>query len=161
MDKTRRQQLVEQYKDGYRVVMEALAGASDAELDTSSAPGKWTPRQIVHHLADSEMTSAVRLRLLIGSDRPDIKGYDQDQFARRLFYRDRSIAASLEAFKGARASTGEILDRLTESDWQSEGTHSEIGRYTVHHWLEIYGVHAHAHAAQIRVARQACARKTP
>jgi hypothetical protein len=158
MEKARRDQLVAKYKDGYRAVTEVLDGASDAELDTSPAPGKWTPREIVHHLADSEMTAAVRLRLLIGSERPDIKGYDQDEFARRLYYRDRAIPASLEAFKAARATTGEILDRLTESEWQREGTHSEIGRYTVGHWLEIYGVHAHDHAEQIRKARNAARR---
>jgi DinB family protein len=153
MEKADRDKLVAQYKDGYRAVAEAVAGASDAELDTAPAPGKWSPRQIVHHLADSEMTSAVRLRLLIGSDRPQIMGYDQDEFARRLYYQDRSLAASLEAFKAARQTTAEILDRLTEVEWQREGTHSEIGRYTVESWLEIYAVHAHNHAEQIREAR--------
>ena len=159
MEKADRDKLVAQYKDGYRVVAEALAGATDAELDRSPAPGKWTPREIVHHLADSEMTSAIRLRLLIASERPQIMGYDQDEFAKRLHYHDRSIEASLEAFKGARATTGEILDRLTDEEWQRQGTHSEIGHYSVELWLEIYGVHAHNHAQQIRVARAAGHRK--
>jgi len=154
MDKARRQQLIDQYKDGYRVVTEALAGASDAELDTRPAPGKWTPREIVHHLADSEMTSAIRVRLLVTGPNAAIMGYDQDAFARRLYY-DRPIAHSLEAFRAARATTGELLDRLSETDWQQEGTHSEIGRYTMDKWLEIYAMHAHEHARQIRVARQA------
>jgi hypothetical protein len=150
-----RKKLVAQYKDGYRVIAEALAGATDAELDHSPAPGKWTSREIVHHLADSEMTAAVRLRLLIGSERPAIMGYDQDEFAKRLYYQHRAIAASLDVFKAARVTTAQILDRLTEVEWQREGTHSEIGRYTVDTWLEIYGVHAHNHADQIRVARRA------
>jgi len=65
MDSQARRLLIEQYKDGYRVVAEALEGATDAELDAHPAPGKWSAREIVHHLADSEMTSAVRLRLLL------------------------------------------------------------------------------------------------
>ena len=153
MDKVRRQQLIDQYKDGYRVVTEALSGASDAELDTRPAPGKWSPREIVHHLADSEMTSAIRLRLLVTGPTAAISGYDQDAFARHLYY-DRPIAHSLDAFRAARATTGELLDRLSEADWQQEGTHSEIGRYSVDTWLEIYAVHAHEHARQIRVARE-------
>lgn len=157
MDKDVRQKLVAQYRDGYRVVTEALADATDAELDTPPAPGKWTPRQIVHHLADSEMTSAIRLRLLIASERPQIMGYDQDEFAKKLHYGERSLEASLEAFKGARATTGEILDRLTEAEWKRQGTHSEIGQYSVELWLEIYSVHAHNHAEQIRRARQMAA----
>jgi hypothetical protein len=155
VDKQMRKKLIDQYKDGYRVVAEALAGASDEELDASPAPGKWTAREIVHHLADSEMTSAVRLRLLIAATNPQIMGYDQDEFARKLYYSDRPIEGSLDAFAAARRTSAEILDRLTEVEWLREGTHSEIGRYTIERWLEIYAAHAHNHADQIRVARDA------
>ena len=152
MDKDRRQQLVDAYKDGHRLVVEALAGATDAELDASPGVGQWSARQVVHHLADSEMTSAIRLRMLIASTNPAIVGYDQDAFADRLYYADRPIAASLDAFGAARRSTAEILDRMSEDEWLREGTHTEHGRYTVHSWLEIYAAHAHGHAQQIRAA---------
>ena len=56
-------------------------------------------------------------------------------------------------FKATRNMPSELLDRLTEADWQREGTHTEIGRYGVDTWLGIYGVHAHDHAAQITRAR--------
>jgi hypothetical protein len=158
MDQETRNKLVDQYKDGYRVVAEALVGAADEELDARPAPNKWTAREIVHHLADSEMTSAIRLRLLVASDRPQIVGYDQEEFARRLYY-DRPIEASLDAFKAARRTTAEILDRLTEAEWAREGTHTEVGSYSVEKWLEIYAVHAHGHAEQIRVARDAGKKK--
>jgi hypothetical protein len=157
MDAATRATLIAQYKDGYRAVAEAVAGADDAQLDARPAPGKWSAREIVHHLADSEMTSAVRLRLLIATDRPVISGYDQNQFARRLHY-DRPIDAALEAFKAARRTSGELLDRLTEEDWAREGTHSEHGRYTLVRWLELYAAHAHSHAAQILIARNAATR---
>ena len=155
MDRATRKQLIDAYKDGYRVVSEALAGATDAELDTSPGDGKWTAREIVHHLADSEMTSAIRLRLLIASPNPAIAGYDQEEFARRLYYADRPIEASLDAFNAARRSTAEILDRMSEAEWLREGTHTEHGRYTVAKWLELYAAHAHGHAEQILVARDA------
>ncbi len=158
MDTHARQKLIDQYKDGYRAVSDALVGATEKDLDARPAPGKWSAREIVHHLADSEMTSAVRLRLLVASDRPQIAGYDQEEFARRLYY-DRPIEASLDAFKSARRTTGEILDRMTEAEWAREGTHTEHFRYTVEQWLEIYAGHAHNHAQQIRVAR-ASARKS-
>lgn len=160
MEPQTRRQLVDQYKDGHRVVLEALAGASDEELDRSPAPGKWTAREIVHHLADSEMTSAVRLRLLVASPSPQIVGYDQDEFARRLHYKDRPIRPALDAFGAARRTSAEILDRLSDDEWLREGTHSEVGRYSIERWLEIYGVHAHNHARQILAAREA-ARKNP
>jgi hypothetical protein len=152
MNIERRRQLVAQYRDGYAEVMRALEGASDAELDRRPAPGKWTAREIVHHLADSEMTSAIRLRRLIAEDNPVIVGYDQEEFARRLKY-DRPIASSLAAFKAARETTGDILDRLTEAEWTRTGTHTESGAFSVYKWLDYYAGHAHGHAEQIRKAR--------
>jgi hypothetical protein len=149
-----RKTLIDQYNDGYRVVADALVGAKDEDLDARPGPGKWTAREVVHHLADSEMTAAIRLRLLVAFDTPVIHGFDQDEFARKLFY-DRPIEASLDAFKSARKTTGEILERMSDADWSRPGGHTEHSgvNYTPERWLEIYGAHAHKHAEQILVAR--------
>ena len=154
MDLHTRSALIAKYKDGYREVAAALEGATERELDARPAPGKWTPREIVHHLADSEMTSAIRLRLLVAEDNAAIRAYDERLFASRLHY-DRPIASSLLAFHAARLSTGDLLDRMTDADFAKNGTHPEHGIYSVDRWLEIYAEHAHNHAAQIRRARAA------
>jgi hypothetical protein len=159
MDAHTRQKLIEQYKDGYRVVAEAVAGAPEEELAVAPAPGKWSAREVVHHLADSEMTAAVRLRALLATDSPRIVGFDQDEFARRLHY-DRPIEASLELFKAVRRSTAELLDRMSDADWTRQGSHTEHGPYSIERWLEIYAGHAHKHATQILAARD-IARKGP
>ena len=132
MQPEEREQLIAQYQDGYRMVAEALVRITPEELDARPAAGKWTAREIVHHLADSEMTAAVRFRLLLAEDRPAIKGYDQDHFADRLHYQ-RPHEASLELFRAARASTAELLGCLTEADWLREGTHSEARRAILLH----------------------------
>src|SRR5918993_2574710 len=134
MQPDERQQLIAQYKDGYRVVADALVKVTAEELDATHAPGKWSARQIVHHLADSEMTAAVRFRLLVAEDAPAIKGYDQDVFAGRLHY-ERPHEASLELFRTVRASTAELMGCLSEADWLREGTHSEVGRFGLDNWL--------------------------
>jgi hypothetical protein len=152
MDATEREALITRYEDGERAVRAALADISPAELEAREAPGEWCPCEIVHHLADSEMTSAMRLRLLIAQDGAVILGYDQEEFVRRLFS-DRPLEPSLAAFAAARAATAPILRRLSEEQWQRAGTHSESGSYTVKDWLRIYGAHAHDHADQIRRAR--------
>lgn len=157
MDRDTRNKLVARYKDGYRVVAEALEGATDAELDAKPAPGKWSAREIVHHLADSEMTSAIRLRLMVAEDHAQIRAYDQELFAKTLHY-DRPIASSLLAFRAARASTADLLDRMTDADWAKIGAHPEHDRYSVEHWLEIYAAHAHNHADQIKRARASARR---
>ncbi|TAN32178.1 hypothetical protein EPN29_08305 [bacterium] len=143
--------LIERYREGHRTVMEALQGVTEDELD-HSASGEWTPRMIVHHLGDSEMMSAIRLRRLLAEDAPLIHGYDEAAFADKLTS-DRPIEPSLEAMRWARESTAQILERLTEDDWRRTGTHSESGPYSVERWLTIYAKHAHDHAQQIRRSR--------
>ena len=152
MHKSTRDMLISQYKDGYRVIMAALAGISSAEMDAREAPGEWSPREVIHHLADSEMNSAIRLRRLIAEDRPEIMGYDQDLYARQLYY-DRPVDPSLAVFNAVRQSTADILEMLTEEQWAREGSHSEHGTYSVLDWLQIYAAHAHEHAEQIQRAR--------
>src|SRR5688500_17554677 len=140
MDAAERGRLIAQYEDGYRAIVAALEGISEAELEAREAPGARNPREIVHHLADSEMTSAIRLRLLIAQDSPTIIGYDQEAFVANLFS-DRPIAPSLAAFSAARDSTAPILRRLSDEQWQRAGTHSESGPYAVVDWLRIYAAH--------------------
>ena len=150
-----RQQLISQYAAGYDEVSGSLEGFSADALTAHPIPGKWSASEIVHHLADSEMTSAIRLRLLLVEDSPEIKGYDQAAFAVRLGYNQRDIAPALDAFRAARATTSQVLAAMTDDDWRREGTHTESGRYTAEDWLRIYAAHAHNHAAQIRRLRDA------
>ena len=152
MDEARRKELIEQYRNGYQMIVDALDSISEVELDAREGPGEWSPREVVHHLADSEMASALRLRKLVAEDNAEIIGYDQDLYVQELFY-DRPIEPSLQAFRYARESTSQILDRMTADQWQREGTHSESGRYRLTDWLEIYAQHAVEHADQIRRAR--------
>jgi hypothetical protein len=152
MDEATRSALIAQYRQGYDAIVEPLRDITEVELEACEAPGEWSSREIVHHLADSEMTSAIRLRRLLVEESPEISGYDQEAFARHLYY-DRPIPPSLATFRAARSSTADILDRMTEAEWARESTHSESGAYSVLDWLVIYAAHAHDHADQIRRAR--------
>jgi hypothetical protein len=146
-----RARLIKRYRDGHRVVMEAYAGIKPEELDRSES-GEWTPREIAHHLADSEMMSAIRIRRLLTEAEPVIHGYDEEVFARMLTS-DRPIEPSLEAMRWARETCAQLLERMTEDDWRRVGTHSESGPYSADDWLNIYAAHAHDHAVQIKRSR--------
>lgn len=152
MNADERAQLIARYKDGYRAVAEALEGITEEELDRS-ADGEWTPRQVAHHVADSEMMSAIRLRRLLVETPPVIYGYDEKAFAERLTG-DRPIEPSLQAMRYARETSAQLMDRMTDADWSIVGTHTESGRYTAEDWLRIYASHAHDHAEQITRARR-------
>jgi len=152
MNEPGRDELIRRYREGAAVVEKAVSELRPKELDHRPADGGWTPREVVHHLADSEMTSAIRLRKLLAEPAPLIQGYDEEEFARALYYDARPIEPSLAATRAARESTASLFDHLTEEDWNRSGTHSESGPYSVQTWLEIYARHAHDHAEQIRMA---------
>jgi DinB family protein len=150
MTREERDALVVRYRDGAAAFRAALADVADAELDERPIEGEWTVREIAHHLADSELTSAIRLRRLIAEDDPVIQGYDEVTFVRRLHVTDRPIASSIDAAAAARASTLTILEALPEDEWSRTGTHTDQGPYSVEDWLRSYADHPWDHAEQAR-----------
>jgi uncharacterized damage-inducible protein DinB len=150
-----RRDLIEKYKAGYAEVIDSLNKFPQDSMTAHPISGKWSAREIVHHLADSETTAAIRLRRLLCEDHPVIQGDDQDEYAGRLKYNERDMTPALEAFHAARANTAQVIDQMSDADWDREGNHTESGRYGVTDWLKIYAAHAHNHAAQIRALRAA------
>src|SRR5262245_60233105 len=155
MNSEERKELIQQYKDGYKEVSTALENFPVESLTAHPIAGKWSAAEIVHHLADSETISGLRLRRLLVEDHALIQGYDQDDYAARLNYNQREISPSLKAFCSARATTAQLFEFMTDNDWRKQGTHSESGSYTAEDWLKIYAAHGHNHAAQIRRLREA------
>ena len=155
MTNQERQKLIDQYSAGPDEVAKSLEGFPSGKLTAKPFPGKWSACEIVHHLADSESISAIRLRRLLAEDRPVIQGYDQEEYARRLRYNERDMTPALATFRGVRAATVPLLRKMSDEDWQRHGWHTESGLYSAETWLQIYAVHAHNHAAQIRRLREA------
>jgi hypothetical protein len=145
-----RQQLISQYEAGYDEVIKSLDGFPAEQQTARPLPGKWSAREIVQHLADSEMNAAIRLRRLLTEGRPVIHAYDQEDYARRLKYNEREMSPALESLRSSRATTAQLLAQMADEDWKREGWHPEHGLYTAEQWLKIYAVHAHNHASQIK-----------
>lgn len=151
-----RSKLIARYEAGYQEVADSLEGFPAEALGTHPFPGKWSAREIVHHLADSETASALRLRQLLAEEYPVIHGYDQEAYAILLRYNLREdIRPSLDAFRAARESTAQLLHSMSDEDWSLGGWHTEAGFYSATRWLQIYAAHAHDHAEQIRRLREA------
>ncbi len=149
MTAAEREALISRYEAGPRVLREALAKVPAEAIKWRPAPGKWSVHEVVVHCADSETTSAVRIRFLVGEDRPTLSGYDQDRWAATFDYHALPFEPSLKQIDAVRAWTTALIRSLPESAWAREGTHSEMGRYTAEQWLEIYAEHLEVHARQI------------
>jgi len=128
-----------------------LEAASAALTDfDSAAPGKWTPRQILAHVADAEVVWAMRFRQLIAEDNPTMAGWDQDKWTAKLDYSRRSPAQSLATLRQIRQENYELLRGIPEEDFARSGTHTTRGTKTLREFVELATTHVESHARQLR-----------
>jgi len=146
--------LLERYRRGPELLAVVLTGVFGEEEDFALAPGKWSVRQIVAHLADAELVGAHRFRQVIAEDNPTLIAYDQDAWTSNLDYARRKPKQSLETFRRIRAENYELLKALPESAFARAGNHSERGRLTLIELLEGYAEHGESHARQLQEIRE-------
>ena len=147
--------LLERFRRGPEVLAMVLTGVFGDEEDFVTAPGKWSIRQIVAHLADAELVGAHRLRQVIAEDNPTLIAFDQDAWTKNLDYARRKPKQSLETFRRIRAENYELLKELPPAAWDRTGNHTENGPMTLLRLLEGYAEHAESHARQLQEIREA------
>ncbi len=137
------------------LLRQAVAGLTPQQETTPELPGKWSVRQVVQHLADSELVGAFRFRMVIAHDTPELPGYDQDLWAERLGYQDIDLATALDEFTMLRQANLRLFRRATPDDLQRVMRHSERGDESLSHLIRLYAGHDLVHLAQLRRIRQA------
>jgi uncharacterized damage-inducible protein DinB len=135
----------------------AIEGLSSEELRRPERPGKWSVGQILQHLADSEVVWAWRMRLILAQDRPQLTGYDQDQWAERLHYDEAEPSDALEVFGVLRPANLRLLERASPDDLKRVGVHVERGEESLEHLRTLYAGHDLLHLRQIARVRAAVA----
>jgi hypothetical protein len=143
-----------EYEAATQYAADIVAALAVLDLDKSK-PGGWTPRQVIHHLADSEAQSYARLRRLVAEPPGSvIQGYDEAAWADSpiLGYKELPIENSVAVYLSVRAASLDILKRLSESDLERYGEHSEAGRYSIARWIKTYSNHPREHGDQIKEA---------
>jgi hypothetical protein len=157
MTASERAPLIAAYREGYASIVKTLEKITPAELDFKIAPKKWSCREIVLHLADTETISGYRLQRLLTEHAPYIAGFDQDVYAQRFQYASRPIEPALATLKTAIDNTLQIVDTMSEADWRRTGEHAESGPYSPVEWLKGRASHVRGHAEQILRNREAFA----
>jgi hypothetical protein len=148
-------ELLERFRRGAELLAAVTTGAAGSELDFTSGEGKWSVRQIVCHLADSEMVGGDRFRRVIAEENPSIIAYDEKAWAEKLDYKRRKFSQAIESFRRMRAENYELLKDLPPETWARTGTHDQRGPLTLVGLLRMYAEHSENHALQIRNARAA------
>ena len=120
--------------------------------------GKWSIRDVIQHLADSELVGGFRLRMILAHDRPRLVGYDQDLWANRLRYRDADVRDAVEQFSVLRRANLRLWQDLSSADLKRVGLHGERGEETLEQMRRLYAGHDLLHLRQLERIRQSLLR---
>ena len=126
-----------------------LAGVPADVLSRRPAPGKWSIKEIVFHLADAELVVAARVRFMLGAPGTPIAAFDQDAWVAAQRYNDRNVRAALDAYRAIRAINLQLYRTLTPDQWELYGLHSERGRESVRQIVTLSAGHDLNHLKQI------------
>ncbi|MEO8725033.1 MAG: YfiT family bacillithiol transferase [Acidobacteriaceae bacterium] len=129
----------------------AVAGLSEAQLETPYREGGWTVRQVIHHVPDSHMQSYSRFKLALTEDDPAIKGYEESAWA-KLPDSTGPIEPSLALLEALHARWTSLLRAMTDEQWQRNYVHPEMGKVPLEEALALYVWHGQHHQAHIRQA---------
>ena len=136
---------------------QVVASTPDEVMARPEAPGKWSMRHVLAHLADSDLVWGWRLRLILAQHRPPLTGYDQDLWASRLGYAESDPRDSVAMFSVLRRSNLRLLDRCTPEDLERVGVHVERGEERLAHHIKLYSGHDILHLNQLERIRQTVA----
>ncbi len=141
-------------REAPRTLAGLMEGAPDEVLSRRPAPGKWSVRAILAHLAEDELASSWRYRQMIEHPGATLLGFDQDEWARLGDYESWTAREALEMFRLLREANLRMFARLTPEEWQRYGMHPERGRITVAGLARHMAGHDVNHIVQMRRALQ-------
>jgi uncharacterized damage-inducible protein DinB len=148
-----RRALVEQIAATPARMRAAVAGLSDAQLETPYREGGWTVRQVAHHVPDSHMNAFIRVKLALTENEPTIKPYDEAAWAKLSDVRDTPVETSLTLLETLHARWDAILRAMTDDDFGRTLLHPEHGVVTLDWLIALYAWHGRHHVAHITSLR--------
>lgn len=97
----------------------------ESRADFAYAEGKWTVKEVLQHVADTERIFAYRALRISRGDTTPLASFDQDVFVKNGFAADRSLSSLKQEFNAVRASTDIFLLSLNEEEINRRGTASD------------------------------------
>ena len=133
----------------------AVAGLSDAQLDTPYREGGWTLRQVVHHLPDSHLNAYCRLKLALTEEQPVIRPYDEAMWAQLPDSRDTPVEVSLTLLESLHARWMTLFRSMKPEDFRRTFKHPEHAGTPTLDWLvALYSWHGRHHVGHITATRE-------
>ena len=135
----------------------ALAALPPGGLDTPYREGGWTPRQVVHHLADSHMNAYARVKNALTEESPMIKTYEEQLWAELPDGKTPDPAISISILTGLHRRMTMLLESLTPDQLTRTTQHPQWGVITVDWLVQMYAWHCRHHLGHIGLVAQGAA----
>jgi uncharacterized damage-inducible protein DinB len=104
-----------------RQTMLLLSGRNDEDGDFRYAPGKWSAKEVLGHVCDTERIFAYRALRIARADATPVEGFEQDDYVRNGPFAQRPLADLVEDFIAVRRATLSLLRNLDEAAWSRRG----------------------------------------
>lgn len=152
-DSGKRKDLIVKVSELPEKLKAAVNGLNDEQLDTPYRPEGWTVRQVVHHLADSQMNGYTRFKLGLTENKPAIKTFEEMEWAAQEDYK-APIDESVDLFTSLHRRWALLMESLPAESWEKVYVHPESGELTLDQALHLYLWHASHHIAHITTLRK-------
>ena len=144
------------FREGAERLEELVTGLSDKELDYNEAPGEWTIRQIVHHVAEDgdAMSMIFKKAIAIPGAPVRFEGFPGNEaWADALAFERRPIQTSLALLKAHRQVMAELAERFAD-DWEQsviivDSDGKELQKVSAGQIIKMLGEHMEEHIAKI------------
>ena len=139
---------IETYTVRLRETVDAL---SDEELLKTYRDGSWTVRQLVHHIADSQLNMYQRLKLALTDENPTVPAFNEEKWAIQPDTK-LPVESSIKMLEGINERIVSLGHSLTEEQLNRSFVHQVNGKITVATKVAKLAWHEEHHLAHIKIA---------
>ncbi len=104
--------------------MSLLSGLNETQANFQYAPGKWTLKEVIGHITDTERIMSYRLLRIARGDQTPLAGYDDAQYVREGSFNNRFLSDLLKDFSIVRKASHHLILSLHDDTWIRKGVAS-------------------------------------
>ncbi|HLW78831.1 MAG TPA: DinB family protein [Terriglobia bacterium] len=98
-----------------------LSGLTEKQAEHRYAPGKWSVKEMIGHVIDTERIMAFRALCIAREERQPLPGFEQDDYVRAACFGNRMLAGLIEEFAAVRRATVLLLEGFDAEAWRRRG----------------------------------------
>lgn len=107
-------------------MIELIDGLTEEQADYRYAPGKWSVKEVLGHLLDTERVFVYRAMSIARDEKQSLPGFDQDEYVRTGNFDQRSVESLKTEYEAVRNATIALFESLDEASWLKTGTANDV-----------------------------------